>query len=355
MVMTAMYGINKVGLRERPSYDQLIGYLQGGQEKIRYPDRFAKRVRETPQLSNLLDGEGFSINDINEQQMNHAKEIAKQLAILQAGGDAHLLRVSSQEPSNVNADVVNLDDQLQDQAEQIAEVINQDNTNQQNQSQSILQQNTDHLNTVHQQQLESLHGAGSLLQPPLPPPPKSSQASSSSEPMQFDISSPKAKQPQNPQEPKGKGKGKSTAKAPAKGKSLNLLRRVPPDDGLIVPIPQSSGSESTATGGGNGNGTTTESTSSSRSQSLPPPSSSIPNKEKYIIDDILVMSNEAMRNELKGMAGRHKTSGSREELIGRLILAKLGKPSAPAVQEYITKHPYYKRGRNATPPQRGRQ
>ena len=33
MVMTAMYGINKVGLRERPSYDQLIGYLQGGQEK----------------------------------------------------------------------------------------------------------------------------------------------------------------------------------------------------------------------------------------------------------------------------------------------------------------------------------
>ena len=111
MVMTAMYGINKVGLRERPSYDQLIGYLQGGQEKIRFPDRFAKRVRETPQLSNLLDGEGFSINDINEQQMNHAKEIAKQLAILQAGGDAHLLRASSQPPSNVNPEADNLDGQ----------------------------------------------------------------------------------------------------------------------------------------------------------------------------------------------------------------------------------------------------
>ena len=349
MVMTAMYGINKVGLRERPSYDQLIGYLQGGQEKIRFPDRFAKRVRETPQLSNLLDGEGFSINDINEQQMNHAKEIAKQLAILQAGGDAHLLRVSSQEPSNVNADVVNLDGQLQDQAEQIAEVINQDNTNQQNQSQSILQQNTDHLNTVHQQQLESLHGAGSLLQPPLPPPPKSSQASSSSGPMVFDISSPKAKQPQNPQEPKGKGRPVGST---AKAKSLNLLRRVPQE----VPVPQSSGSESTATGGGNGNGngTTTESTSSSRSQSQPP-SSSIPNKEKIIIDDILGMSNEAMKNVLKEMAGRHKTSGSREELIGRLVLAKLGEPSAP-VQEYIKKHPNYKRGRNATPPpRRGRQ
>merc|ERR1712078_982654 len=202
-------------------------------------DRLAKRLRETPQLSNLLDGEGFSINDINEQQLNHAKEIAKQLAILQASGDAHLLRVSTQEPSNVNADVVNLDGQLQDQAEQIAEVINQDNTNQQNQSQSILQQNTDHLNTVHQQQLGSLHGAGSLLQPP---PPKSSQSSSSSGPMIFDIGSPKAEQPQNPQEPKAKGRPKG------KAKSLNLLRRVE-----NVPVPQSSDSASTASGGGNGN------------------------------------------------------------------------------------------------------
>ena len=342
MVMTAMYGINKVGLRERPSYDQLIGYLQGGQEKIRFPDRFAKRVRETPQLSNLLDGEGFSINDINEQQMNHAKEIAKQLAILQAGGDAHLLRVSSQEPSNVNADVVNLDDQLQDQAEQIAEVINQDNANQQNQNQSILQQNTDHLNTVHQQQLESLHGAGSLLQPPLPPPPKSSQASSSSGPMVFDISSPKAKQPQNPQEPKGKGRPVGST---AKAKSLNLLRRVPQE----VPVPQSSGSESTATGGGNGNGngTTTESTSSSRSQSQPP-SSSIPNKEKLIVDEIMSLTVEQMKDKLRETPGKHKTSGSKEELIGRLILIQFGDPSAP-VQEYVKNHPKYPKGRSATP------
>ena len=29
----AMYAINKQGLRERPSYDELIGYLEYGQEK----------------------------------------------------------------------------------------------------------------------------------------------------------------------------------------------------------------------------------------------------------------------------------------------------------------------------------
>ena len=71
----AMYAINKQGLRERPSYDELIGYLQYGQEKISYPNRFAKQLRETPQLSNLLDGEGFSVNDINDQQIRQAKDI----------------------------------------------------------------------------------------------------------------------------------------------------------------------------------------------------------------------------------------------------------------------------------------
>ena len=48
-----MYAINKQGLREKPNYDELVNYLQNKQEKIVYPDRFAKRIRESPQLSNL--------------------------------------------------------------------------------------------------------------------------------------------------------------------------------------------------------------------------------------------------------------------------------------------------------------
>ena len=65
------------------------------------------------------------------------------------------------------------------------------------------------------------------------------------------------------------------------------------------------------------------------------------------------MGNESMKDKLKEM--KLKSSGSREEMIGRLILAKLGEPSAP-VQEYIKSHPSYKRGRNASPPpRRGRQ
>ena len=87
-----MYAINKQGLRERPSYDELIGYLEYGQEKITYPDRFFKQLRETPQLSNLLDGEGMTVKDLEEQQLNQMKETQKEHAIQQAEGTAQQLR-----------------------------------------------------------------------------------------------------------------------------------------------------------------------------------------------------------------------------------------------------------------------
>ena len=153
-----MYAINKQGLREKPNYDELINYLQNKQEKIVYPNRFFKQLRETPQLSNLLDGEGFDINDLKDQQIRQAKEIAKQLAIIQADGDAKLLNTGSREPSRVDNNISDHTDSLQDQAEQISEVINDHNTNQQNQIQSTLQQSINNLDTVHQQNQNVLHG-----------------------------------------------------------------------------------------------------------------------------------------------------------------------------------------------------
>ena len=153
-----MYAINKQGLREKPNYDELINYLQNKQEKIVYPNRFFKQLRETPQLSNLLDGEGFDINDLKDQQIRQAKEIAKQLAIIQADGDAKLLNTGSREPSRVDNNISDHTDSLQDQAEQISEVINDHNTNQQNQRQSTLQQSISVLDTVHQQNENVLHG-----------------------------------------------------------------------------------------------------------------------------------------------------------------------------------------------------
>ena len=39
-------GLNPLGLRKRPSYEEAIDYLQNDQEIIRYPNRGAKQTRE---------------------------------------------------------------------------------------------------------------------------------------------------------------------------------------------------------------------------------------------------------------------------------------------------------------------
>ena len=146
-----MYAINYDGLRKRDTYNELIDYIQFGQEKITYPDRFAKRIRESPQISNLLDGEGLGKGDMEEQQLNHMKEILKEFAVREAGGTAQFARAadpprppgppppppgfaSHRGPasfnigtpragsSNSNHPAPHYDDDLQDQAERVRDV-----------------------------------------------------------------------------------------------------------------------------------------------------------------------------------------------------------------------------------------
>lgn len=72
------YAINYNGLRRRETYEEIIDYLGNKQEKLKYPDRSAKQLRETPQLSNLLDGEGMSILDVERQNDQRVREEIKQ-------------------------------------------------------------------------------------------------------------------------------------------------------------------------------------------------------------------------------------------------------------------------------------
>ena len=67
VLYTAMahYQVNYKGLRARPTFDTIVNYLQTKQEKIKYPDRTAKRLRESPYLTQL-DGEGMG--EMDEQQ-----------------------------------------------------------------------------------------------------------------------------------------------------------------------------------------------------------------------------------------------------------------------------------------------
>ena len=86
-----MFALNYEGLKKRETYDEIVDYLMSSQEKIKFPNRLAKQLRETPQLSNLLDGEGLGVFDIEQQQSRSALEVQRQQLIrdaasLDAGG-----------------------------------------------------------------------------------------------------------------------------------------------------------------------------------------------------------------------------------------------------------------------------
>jgi len=91
-----MYAVNYEGLKKRSDYDELVDFILFKQPKIKYPDRTAKFIRSSPQLSNLLDGDGMGIEELKQQQLNKMKEDAKENAIIQAasssGGTASHLR-----------------------------------------------------------------------------------------------------------------------------------------------------------------------------------------------------------------------------------------------------------------------
>ena len=76
--------INYKGLRKRPTYDELVDFIEKDPERIHYPDRRATELRESPYLTQL-DGEGMrqmessEVNKMKEQQKQHLlRQMAKQ-------------------------------------------------------------------------------------------------------------------------------------------------------------------------------------------------------------------------------------------------------------------------------------
>ena len=106
-----MYQVNYEGLRKRSDYDELVDYILFKQPKIKYPDRTAKFIRESPQLSNLLDGEGMGVEALKQQQLNRMKEEQKQHAIIESAsessGTAQELRsLSRKSNSSIHSDAL---------------------------------------------------------------------------------------------------------------------------------------------------------------------------------------------------------------------------------------------------------
>ena len=60
--------VTKTGLRKRPTLEAIVDYLANGQETIKYPDRFAKFIRNHPYLTQL-DGEGMMEMQVQQENV----------------------------------------------------------------------------------------------------------------------------------------------------------------------------------------------------------------------------------------------------------------------------------------------
>ena len=65
-------------LRKRPTYNEVVNYLENEQPKIKYPDRRATFLRNSPYLSQF---DGDSWIDLEEQEQDINKEKLKQLQV----------------------------------------------------------------------------------------------------------------------------------------------------------------------------------------------------------------------------------------------------------------------------------
>ncbi len=104
MTAIAIHRVSYNGLRKRETYDEIIDHLLNKQEVIRYPDRFAKRVRESPYLTQL-DGAGMDeMDDQQLQAMRHQELLhAIQQQAMRGPKARHELEAEESQTSSVPA------------------------------------------------------------------------------------------------------------------------------------------------------------------------------------------------------------------------------------------------------------
>ena len=108
----ARYRVNYNGLKKKQSYEELIDYLQHGQEKIKLPNRRALQLRNSPELA-FLDGEG--VVEMEQQQMKRMHHEEKSIALQKAASNQGITHQElkaelAMEASPIQAQDVNIPD-----------------------------------------------------------------------------------------------------------------------------------------------------------------------------------------------------------------------------------------------------
>ena len=92
----ATYAINYSGLRVKPSYESLVQTI-ANQPMIRYPNRMASLVRDSPYMTALQDlNQGEMAEEDEKRKEEEVKKTAVRQAASETGGTAALMEASSQ-------------------------------------------------------------------------------------------------------------------------------------------------------------------------------------------------------------------------------------------------------------------
>ena len=71
--MDSITGLRYAELQRRPTYEELIDVIVKD-FKVKLPDRTATLIYNSPEIQNLLAGDGSSIKDVEEHELRKYKE-----------------------------------------------------------------------------------------------------------------------------------------------------------------------------------------------------------------------------------------------------------------------------------------
>ena len=148
--------------------------MENKQEKINYPNRFAKQIRNSPELSNLLDGEGMGAVEMEKQQMKAMEHEQAEQAVRQAGGTAQVLRAIGRTANTQDFSIGddNIDNTMAQMRDDIETVKEEEERKEKQKKSDVLEQQQQNLSEVGVDSATRLMLVGG--------------ASSSSQPMQED-------------------------------------------------------------------------------------------------------------------------------------------------------------------------
>lgn len=103
----------KQSLRKRPTYNELIDYLENDQPIIKYPDRMATFLRNSPYLSKYDDPSMLDLEEQeNKMERERMKEAEVKRIVKERGGTAQLERYNISSPASYDAPADDYDDAM---------------------------------------------------------------------------------------------------------------------------------------------------------------------------------------------------------------------------------------------------